>query len=49
MLMNLKEFPGGPVVRLCVFNTGGLGFDPWSGVKRLQAEQHGQKKKRILS
>lgn len=46
MLMNLKGISGGQWLGLCVFNTGGLRVDPWSGgVKRLQAEQHGQKKR----
>ena len=26
----VKDFPGGPVVKNTPFNAGGCGFDPWS-------------------
>ena len=43
---NFREFPGSPVVRTWHFHCQGLGLIPGQGTKILQAEWHGQKKKK---
>ena len=44
---SVREFPGGPVVRLCAFTAEGTGSTPGRGTKILQAVQRGQKKKKF--
>ena len=39
----IGEFPGGPVVRTCVFTAKGLGSIPGWGTKIPQTAQRGQK------
>ena len=43
---NIREFPGGPVVRTQHFHCQGQGSIPGWGIKILQTMRHGQKNKK---
>ena len=41
---NLRDSPGGPVVKTLLYQYRGHGFNPWSGTKILHAMPHGSQK-----